>query len=73
MDEDKIDLVNLDPVLQDYTTRCGNKLDFQILPKGEKESIDIKITAENMYTEETDGYRPGTFIKLYQLKLLFLI
>ena len=62
MDEDKIDLVNLDPVLQDYTTRCGNKLDFQILPKGEKESIDIKITAENMYTEETDGYKPGTFI-----------
>jgi len=59
VEEDKMDFVNLDPVIQDYKLRCGNKLDFQILPKGEKESIDIKITAENLYTEETDNYIPG--------------
>ena len=62
VEEDKVDLVNLDPIIQDYTVRCGNKLDFQILPKGEKESIDIKITAENAYTEETDNYIAGTLM-----------
>ena len=59
VEEDKIDLVNLDPVMSDYTMRCGTKLDFQILPKGPNQSVDIKITGENMYTEETDGYQEG--------------
>ena len=59
VEEEAFDLINLDPVLQDYTVRCGNKLDFQIIPKAEKQSFDIKVTAENMYTEETDGYTPG--------------
>jgi len=59
VEEDKIDLVNLDPVLSDYTMRCGTKLDFQVLPKGPDQSVDIKIIGENMYTEETDGYVEG--------------
>ena len=63
MEEDKIDLVNLDPVLSDYTMRCGTKLDFQILPKGPDQSVDIKIIGENMYTEETDGYVEGKYLK----------
>ena len=45
--------------MSDYTMRCGTKLDFQILPKGPDQSVDIKITGENMYTEETDGYKEG--------------
>ena len=59
VEEDKIDLVNLDPVMSDYTMRCGTKLDFQILPEGPDQSVDIKITGENMYTEDTDGYKEG--------------
>ena len=50
--------------MSDYTMRCGTKLDFQILPKGPDQSVDIKITGENMYTEETDGFKEGKSGKL---------
>ena len=58
--------------MSDYTMRCGTKLDFQILPKGPDQSVDIKITGENMYTEDTDGYKEGNSGKLLS-SIKFLI
>ena len=58
--------------MSDYTMRCGTKLDFQILPKGPDQSVDIKITGENMYTEDTDGYKEGNSGKLLY-SIIFLI
>ena len=58
MEEEHIDLIKLDPVQIDYEAACGNKLDFQIIPKGPKETVDIKITGENV---KMDEYSSGKY------------
>ena len=68
--EDKIDLIRLDPVLVDYENVCGNKLDFQIIPKGPEESVDILITGENV---KMDDYHNGITTKILYIYIYIYI
>ena len=59
---DKVDFVRLSPMFSDYELMCGNTLEFQILPEGPEESVDITITAENAKMDEFDN---GKSVILY--------
>ena len=48
-------MIRLSPMFTDYELMCGNTLEFQILPEGPEESVDITITAENAKMDEFDN------------------